>query len=45
MIDIRQTSWVASPESFYNSHGFQSEYDLDRGLYETIEWCKANDWL
>jgi len=45
LIDIRQTSWVASPQSFFDSHGFQPKYNLAKGLYETIEWYKANNWL
>lgn len=45
VIDIRQTSWVASPESFFKSHGFQPEYDLDKGLRKTLEWCQANNWM
>jgi len=45
MIDIRQTSWVASPKSFFESHRFQPKYNLDKGLYETIEWCKKYNWL
>ena len=45
VIDLCQTSWVASPRSFFESHGFQPKYDLDKGLYETIDWCKKNNWL
>ena len=45
VIDLCQTSWVASPRSFFESHGFQPKYDLDKGLYETVDWCKKNNWL
>ena len=45
VIDIRQTSWVASSKSFSESHGFQPKYNLDKGLYETVEWCRKNNWL
>ena len=45
VIDICQTSWVASPRLFFESHKFQPKYNLDKGLSETINWCKANNWL
>jgi hypothetical protein len=45
VIDICQTSWVASPKAFFESHTFQPKYNLVRGLKETIDWCKENNWL
>ena len=45
VIDICQTSWIASPKSFFESHKFQPEYNLAKGLKETIDWCKENNWL
>jgi dihydroflavonol-4-reductase len=45
VIDICQTSWVASPKEFFESHGFQPKYDLETGLKETIDWYKENNWL
>jgi len=45
VIDIRQTSWVASSKSFFESHGFQPKYNLNKGLYETVKWYKKNNWL
>lgn len=45
VIDVCQTSWVASPKAFFESHTFQPKYNLDKGLEETVEWCKANNWL
>ena len=45
VIDISQISWTASSKVFFESHGFQPKYDLNKGLFETIEWCKKNSWL
>ena len=45
VIDISQISWMASSKLFFESHGFQPKYNLDKGLFETIEWCKKNSWL
>ena len=45
VIDICQTSWVASPKEFFESHTFHPEYNLEKGVKETINWCKKNNWL
>ena len=45
VIDICQTSWVASPKAFFESHAFQPKYNLEKGLEETIDWYKKNNWL
>ena len=45
VIDVCQTSWVASPKEFFESHRFQPKYDLDKGLKETIDLCKENNWI
>ena len=45
VIDICQTSWVASPKAFFESHKFQPEYNLAKGLQETVDWGKKNNWL
>ena len=45
MIDICQTSWIASPKEFFESHMFKPQYDLAKGLQETIDWGKKNNWL
>ena len=45
MLDLRQKSWVASSSAFYESHTFEPKYSLEKGLKETIEWYKHNNWL
>ncbi|MZH02549.1 MAG: NAD-dependent epimerase/dehydratase family protein [Nitrospinae bacterium] len=45
MIDIRQSSWSASPESFFKVFAFEPKFQLSRGLTETITWCQQEKWL
>jgi len=45
MIDLSQKAWVASSSAFYESHTFEPKYSLEKGLKETIEWYKKNNWL
>ena len=45
VIDVCQKSWIASPKEFFESHRFQPKYDLEKGLKETIDWYKENNWL
>ena len=45
MIDIRQSSWSASPENFFKEFDFTPQYELNRGLAETINWCQQEKWL
>ncbi|MBT3923383.1 MAG: NAD-dependent epimerase/dehydratase family protein [Nitrospina sp.] len=45
MIDIQQSSWSASPDKFFEELGFEPQYDLSRGLTETIKWYQEQKWL
>jgi len=45
VIDICQTSWVASSDAFFESYAFRPKYNLAKGLEETVNWCKKNSWL
>jgi dihydroflavonol-4-reductase len=45
MIDIRQSSWSASSEKFFKEFDFTPQYELNRGLTETINWCQQEKWL
>ena len=45
VVDITQTGWVASPKAFYEAHAFQPKYSLEKGLGETVKWCRENNWL
>lgn len=45
MIDIRQSSWSASPKKFFQEFEFQPQYELSQGLLETINWYQQEKWL
>ncbi len=45
MVDIRQSSWSASPEKFFKAFDFEPQYELSRGLTETINWYQQEKWL
>ena len=45
MIDIQQSSWSASPDKFFEELRFEPQYDLSRGLAETIKWYQQQKWL
>ncbi len=40
VIDIRQSTWTASSDKFFDEFEFQPQYDLKRGLEETVNWHK-----
>ncbi len=45
MIDIQQSSWSASSDKFFDTFEFQPQYDLSRGLEQTINWYQQEKWL
>ncbi|MFQ5450620.1 MAG: NAD-dependent epimerase/dehydratase family protein [Nitrospinaceae bacterium] len=45
MIDIRQSSWTASPKKFFAQYNFQPHYDLRKGMEETLDWYKKHQWI
>ena len=45
MIDIRQSSWSASAENFFKEFDFTPQYEISRGLTETVKWCQKGKWL
>jgi len=40
VIDIRQSTWTASSKKFFERFEFQPQYDLQKGLEETVNWHK-----
>lgn len=38
IIDIRQSTWTASSKKFFDRFEFQPQYDLQKGLEETVNW-------
>ncbi len=45
MIDIRQSTWTASSQKFFDDCKFDPQYDLQKGLEETLNWYKEHQWL
>lgn len=45
VIDIRQSSWTASPENFFRDFGFEPEFGLVAGLADTLDWYHQKKWL
>ncbi len=45
MIDLRQSSWTASPQRFFDHYSFQPRLDLNQGLKQTCAWYKQQGWL
>lgn len=45
VMEVCQESWTASSQKFFTAHDFQPQYDLKKGLEETINWYKENRWL
>lgn len=45
VIDMCQNSWTADTNKFFNCYEFQPQYDLYKGLSETLEWYRKHQWL
>lgn len=43
--EISQANWLCDSSEVWAALNQQPEYDLDKGLRETIEWYKENNWL
>jgi dihydroflavonol-4-reductase len=43
--EMSQRYWTVSTEAAQRDFGFQCEYDLARGIAETVRWYKDNKWL
>jgi len=45
IIDIRQSTWTATSNRFFEDFEFQPQYDLKKGLSETVNWNKKHRFL
>lgn len=43
--ELTAENWICSIESITNDLGYSPEYDLEKGLEETVQWYKENKWL
>lgn len=42
---MKQRNWMCDISDARKDFGFSPEYDLEKGLKETIEWYKQNGWV
>ena len=42
---LRQRNWRCDIQPAIKELGYKPEYDLQRGVKETIKWYKDNKWL
>lgn len=42
---LKQRNWLCDTEAARRDFGFEAEYDLRRGLDETIDWYRSAGWL
>ena len=42
---MAQRDWTCDVEPIYRDLNFRTEYDLKRGIRESVEWYRANGWL
>lgn len=42
---LKQRNWTCDITDAVNDFGYAPRYDLERGLTETIQWYRDNDWL
>ena len=42
---LRQRNWTCDISDAVNDFGYRPQYDLRRGLEETIKWYRDNGWL
>ncbi|NIS87446.1 MAG: NAD-dependent epimerase/dehydratase family protein [Nitrospinaceae bacterium] len=45
MIDLRQSSWTASPEKFFEHYSFKPQLTLEQALVQTCAWYKEQKKL
>jgi nucleoside-diphosphate-sugar epimerase len=43
--EMSQLFWTVSTAAAQRDFGFRSEYDLTRGIAETVKWYKESHWL
>jgi nucleoside-diphosphate-sugar epimerase len=45
MQELTAINWACSINNLMNDMNYSPQYDLEKGLYETIKWYKNNNWL
>lgn len=45
MAELTAINWACDIDRIKTDLGYAPQYDLEKGLYETVSWCKTNGWL
>lgn len=45
MPELTAVNWACNIRNIQNDLNFKPEYDLEKGLHETVLWYKNNNWL
>lgn len=45
MPELTAVNWACNIQNIQNDLNFNPEYDLEKGLHETVQWYKNNNWL
>ncbi|MFY0654160.1 MAG: NAD(P)-dependent oxidoreductase [Cyclobacteriaceae bacterium] len=43
--ELRCSNWLCDSSEFYKETGFETQYSLEQGIQETIDWYKKENWL
>ncbi|MCZ6692722.1 MAG: NAD(P)-dependent oxidoreductase [Bacteroidetes bacterium] len=43
--ELTALNWTCETQPFYRDMKFKAQYDLDKGVAETIDWYKQEKWL
>jgi len=43
--DMVQTHWTCSVEKAKKELGYKPEYDIEKGIVDTVEWYRKHSWL
>ena len=42
---LKQRNWRCNIQPTIDELGYRPEYDLERGVKETMDWYKENNWI
>ena len=45
MPELTALNWACNIRNIQNDLNYNPEYDLEKGLHETVQWYKNNNWL
>jgi nucleoside-diphosphate-sugar epimerase len=43
--ELISTNWLCNSKPLYRDFNFTAEFDLKKGVSETVNWYKSNNWL